>query len=275
MQRRNRDIQIFNLSMMDVITGAMGAFLIVMIVLARYYNADPGNKENIEAIQAELDSAQARLRQIEAQFRKVGIDSTDIPSAIREATKDLSSAQKKTDALNDQLDQASAEIERLEETIRDLQKRRSFSVSASWNCPGADVDVYVWDSQISVDGEPTSPFDPAKEQWPHWTSDERGAWDNEDSEVWLVTEALLEHEFKVFVNVRNMAEFKQRCVVKTAILHGQGGLLYTSYLSPSLPWDYISKVEPVRRESEKDPQFKISTPSDDEKAAERAKVGAI
>ena len=37
MKRRNRDINIFNLSMLDVISGAMGAFLIIMVILLPYY----------------------------------------------------------------------------------------------------------------------------------------------------------------------------------------------------------------------------------------------
>jgi len=272
MQRRNRDIQIFNLSMMDVITGAMGAFLIVMLVLARYYNADPENKENIEAIKAELDSAQAQLRQIEAQFRKAGIDSPDIPSAIREATKDVASAQKKTDALNEQLDQSAAEIERLKKTIRTLQKRRAFSISSTWNCPGTDVDIYVWDSQLSVKKEPVPEFDPKQERWSRWGSDRRVSWDDENTEVWLVTKSLLDEEFKVYLNVRNMAQYNGSCTVKTAIVHARGGLMYTTTLSPGNPWEYISRLRSISDEEDDETDFVIETPSESEKAVERTRI---
>ena len=40
MKRRNREINIFNLSMLDVISGAMAAFLMVMVILFPYYKKD-------------------------------------------------------------------------------------------------------------------------------------------------------------------------------------------------------------------------------------------
>ena len=40
MKPRNREINIFNLSMLDVISGAMGAFLIIMVILLPYYKKE-------------------------------------------------------------------------------------------------------------------------------------------------------------------------------------------------------------------------------------------
>lgn len=48
MKPRNREINIFNLSMLDVIAGALGAFLILFLVLAPYYektSTRPGSGE--------------------------------------------------------------------------------------------------------------------------------------------------------------------------------------------------------------------------------------
>lgn len=40
MRKRNREINIFNLSMLDVLAGAMAAFLIIMVVLLPYYRKE-------------------------------------------------------------------------------------------------------------------------------------------------------------------------------------------------------------------------------------------
>lgn len=72
MKPRNREIQIFNLSMLDVISGAMGAFLIVMVVLLpAYKNKDAAlNDEDAERLQQEnqdlretIDELQQKLAQ--------------------------------------------------------------------------------------------------------------------------------------------------------------------------------------------------------------------
>jgi hypothetical protein len=57
MRPRSRDINIFNLSMLDVIAGAMGAFLIVMVVLLPYYRKQsptpPVTPETVQRLEQE------------------------------------------------------------------------------------------------------------------------------------------------------------------------------------------------------------------------------
>ena len=59
MKPRNREINIFNLSMLDVISGALGAFLIIMVVLFPYYKRD-FIQENSD-LRSGLDSLQVVL----------------------------------------------------------------------------------------------------------------------------------------------------------------------------------------------------------------------
>jgi hypothetical protein len=79
---RNRDISIFSLSMLDVISGAMAAFLIIMVVLLPYYGKEPVDYQTIiddltrrlaagdaraADVQRQLAEAQTQLRRIEAR----------------------------------------------------------------------------------------------------------------------------------------------------------------------------------------------------------------
>lgn len=63
MKPRNREINIFNLSMMDVISGALGALLIIVIILYPYYKKDL-IKENQE-LQEKLEAAETARQQAE------------------------------------------------------------------------------------------------------------------------------------------------------------------------------------------------------------------
>lgn len=62
MKSRNREINIFSLSLMDVISGAMGAFLIVMVIQARYTAVNEGNDP--EKLRPRLDAAMEALAAI-------------------------------------------------------------------------------------------------------------------------------------------------------------------------------------------------------------------
>ena len=71
MRPRSRDINIFNLSMLDVIAGAMGAFLIVMVVLLPYYRKQsptpPVTPQTVQRLEQERASAQAAAARAQAE----------------------------------------------------------------------------------------------------------------------------------------------------------------------------------------------------------------
>lgn len=68
MKVRNREINIFSLSLMDVISGAMGAFLIVVVILARYRAVDQANDP--EKLRPRLDAAMHALATARAGTEK-------------------------------------------------------------------------------------------------------------------------------------------------------------------------------------------------------------
>ena len=61
MKSRNREINIFSLSLMDVISGAMGAFLIVTVILARFHAVDQEKYKDPEKLRKRLDAAMHAL----------------------------------------------------------------------------------------------------------------------------------------------------------------------------------------------------------------------
>lgn len=73
MQRRKREISVFNLSMLDVIASAMGAFLIIMVVLLPYYKNDEiiqQLREQVQQQQTELERQQETITQQQQQIQQ-------------------------------------------------------------------------------------------------------------------------------------------------------------------------------------------------------------
>ena len=60
MRSRNRTIDIFNISMLDVISGALGAFLLIMLILMRFY--EPNVVNELNAMQKEMAQAQEAMK---------------------------------------------------------------------------------------------------------------------------------------------------------------------------------------------------------------------
>ncbi len=73
MKPRNREINIFNLSMMDVIAGALGAFLILFLLLQPYYGktsqAPPGPPaKNMREAQQKIEDLRAKVKELEGKL---------------------------------------------------------------------------------------------------------------------------------------------------------------------------------------------------------------
>ncbi len=271
MRRRSREITVFSLSMMDVITGAMGAFLIVMVVLARYYESDPENRENVVALKAELTEVRDRMREIGLAAQRMGAEGGDITQALAKAKANLSDADKGADKLREQLDQAKQEIDRQDETINDLLKRRAFAVAGFWDCPGVDVDIYVWDTQVSAkDDAPVAFFDPNRRQGHRWTDDFRADFDTRGYETWLVSSSVTDTEHKVYVKLAEPSKVSAPCRVHTSITHSAHAKFSEQILSSGNSWAYIFRVR--QNSNLEDGYFELFEPSNSEIEAERRAV---
>lgn len=271
MRRRSRDITVFNLSMMDVITGAMGAFLIVMVVLARYYESDPGNKENVEQLKAELSQATDRLREIDLEMQKEGPQSGNIKRSLDRAKRNLKDAERDAENLREQLDQAEQELKRKDKTVKELKKRRAFSIASYWTCKNVDVDIFVWDSQRAVkDNSPTPSFNPAKKQRERWNTDFHADWPKHNTDLWLVGSAVAGTEFKVYVKLAKPSAVRRPCKVLTSVITSTNSSIFDRTLSRSTPWLYITRVRQVTGDNGQ--EFRIEKLTKAEQEAEKRAI---
>ena len=63
MRRPHRQIEVFDISLMAVVTKAMGAFLVLMLILIPYYPTGPGVEQTVEDAQSKLDDAKENVKQ--------------------------------------------------------------------------------------------------------------------------------------------------------------------------------------------------------------------
>src|SRR5207237_77329 len=65
MRARQREVNIFNMSLLDILCGALGAFCFMMLVLLPYYRP-PSNTPNLRKEQADTDELLRQLEQLKA-----------------------------------------------------------------------------------------------------------------------------------------------------------------------------------------------------------------
>ncbi len=135
MRTKQRELNIFNLSFLDVIAGAMGAFLIVMVVLIPYYKKDivtlkkDFNKVEIERDQAleelntartRADAAEARLDELEFRLAEAEIEL----QTLRETKPQLAKALEEIESLQQQLSKFQQELEQTRQQLKHVEQER-------------------------------------------------------------------------------------------------------------------------------------------------------
>lgn len=144
MRRHNREISTLSLSMLDVIAGAMAAFLILMVILLPYYGKETVNQEEIiaelrqavaeaEAARAAAESAaeaaQALAAQAQAVVESLETQLSQTQAELESAKTQLSQAQAALEAAETQTRQAQAEVERLRRIAEELAKKANSGIT--------------------------------------------------------------------------------------------------------------------------------------------------
>ena len=128
MKPRNREINIFNLSMLDVISGAMGAFLIIMVILLPYYKK--------ETIDYERELKQSRASEAIARQAAQAAEAAQLSAEAIALTAQQSERAAQADA-NQNRQRADAAAQQLAKTF--------LLVHIQWGTKLQDVDLHVVD----------------------------------------------------------------------------------------------------------------------------------
>ena len=171
------------IAMMAVITKAMGAFLVLMIILLPYYTSDPVAQRTAEETTEQVEKAKEQLQQAQAALKKGRLTDEEIDELLAllvKAIQNLEEALLNIHQLKLQVDHLTAQVNRLEaevaaqqqeiaalkeeiERLKRLQnpEARYWSmVRMEWSrCVGANLNVYVASSLPDKKGTLNPPPD--------------------------------------------------------------------------------------------------------------------
>jgi outer membrane murein-binding lipoprotein Lpp len=85
MKTRNREINIFNLSMLDVIAGAMGAFLILMVILFPYFKKNAQFLADIQRLKEQITQQSTQIEQQKQELEQAKQENAKLKEEIDNA----------------------------------------------------------------------------------------------------------------------------------------------------------------------------------------------
>lgn len=124
MRRRHREIAGGEVAMMAVITKAMGAFLVLMILLLPYYTGDTQSQQTVDETKQRIDEAKAGLDGAVDKLKKGRLTDQEIDDLLKSlmlARDELVEAQNLIAQLRVKIDQMASQINRLEKQNAALQ----------------------------------------------------------------------------------------------------------------------------------------------------------
>jgi hypothetical protein len=113
------------IAMMAVITKAMGAFLVLMILLLPYYTSDPVAQRTAEEATEQLEDAKKKLQEAQDKLKKGRLTDEEIDellAQLEQARLRLEEALLNIRQLRIQVDQLSSQVKRLEEEVAAQQR---------------------------------------------------------------------------------------------------------------------------------------------------------
>jgi len=118
MRRSNRNIETFDISLMAVVTKAMGAFLVLMLLLMPYYSSGPIGQQAVSDLAKKVDQIDQKIKDVIDKLTKASPE--DLRKQLEEALKLLDEARKLIAELKRANDALQAQVKRLEERVASL-----------------------------------------------------------------------------------------------------------------------------------------------------------
>ena len=74
MRLRSKEINVFSMSALDLFASALGAFILISVVLFPYFPNTGDSQERVDEVKAELEQANARLQETNAQLEQTSAE---------------------------------------------------------------------------------------------------------------------------------------------------------------------------------------------------------
>src|SRR3712207_1096852 len=151
MRARPREVNIFNMSLLDILCGALGAFCFMMLVALPYYIA-PGagatpqqRQENIEELLKALDELRKRVTD-PAAADELAEKLKELTDQMRQFQGDLNQKTNENDQLRKEKEDLAAKND---EQDRWIKQQKPFVVMTSAADLTQEVDLFVQDDLVT------------------------------------------------------------------------------------------------------------------------------
>jgi hypothetical protein len=159
MQKRNREFNIFSMSILDLLASAMGAFLIIMIILIPYYlKAGEAEKLVVElraknaGLTQQLEQTRKQLQQCTTARNQCEQQRAQIQGELNRCTTQRHQCEQERSQMQRQLEQASQceeQLASLQGELESCQEKLAhtfLAVVLKWATADHDVDLHVVDT---------------------------------------------------------------------------------------------------------------------------------
>ena len=126
MRARNREVNIFNMSILDILCGALGAFCFMMLALFPYYKPSHLSAEDKQSYQ-NVQQMQQKLQQLETEMEQ-GVKANpelmrQVQNALGQARQQLAQTQQQLDRTRANMEQAQKQAQQAEQQAQQAQKQ--------------------------------------------------------------------------------------------------------------------------------------------------------
>jgi len=91
MKRKNREINIFSMSALDLFASAMGAFLLIAVMALPYYlKTDQGLMTQVQELQKKIEEVQVKLKSSQQENQRLQQENNELQEQAKKAQKELS-----------------------------------------------------------------------------------------------------------------------------------------------------------------------------------------
>lgn len=173
MKAKNKEVNIFNMSLLDILCGALGAFCFMMLVLFQYWKPEGIDtvrvKENTSQLEQKVQELLKRMQgmsnippEVANQLQQMQQQFDALRQQVAQLRAMLQQEQARNEALRRQSQQAQGETEALRKQNDELKKRNPITVVMMTLTPPHEIDLYVADAKM----DPPSSGKPQGVKWP-------------------------------------------------------------------------------------------------------------
>jgi hypothetical protein len=245
MRARRREINIFNMSLLDILCGALGAFCFMTLVLLPYYKP-PGTEQDLQDQQRKVDELMAELeklkqnvsdpeaaRRMEQLVQQLEAEMKQLQGQLNSARSELAQAREQVAAAQQQNQQLTTENQQLNNR---LSSRTPFLVIAGTRDPSQELDLYLEDDHVTGESR-NPPFDPQKKHHPRYWPGDIAVYAPGGFANWVVRDSPPGIHYKVFVKLATDAP-RLRATGLFGGVYGEGIAIQFPEigLTPERPW---------------------------------------